>query len=143
MRRIVSRVAATMERSKAIARNAKKGPKLGFAGCHWTDASMGNDGRPPSRLVTGRALQPVWQSVKLMDEGDTTPTSDRILDATLAVLGRAGPRRLSLSDVASAAGVSRPTLYRWFPSKEALLEAFGAYGAFQPRAGGRGIASID
>ena len=43
------------------------------------------------------------------------------------MLGRAGPRRLSLSAVAAAAGVSRPTLYRWFPSKEALLEVFGRY----------------
>ena len=29
--------------------------------------------------------------------------------------------------MAATAGVSRPTLYRWFPSKEALLEAFGVY----------------
>lgn len=32
-----------------------------------------------------------------------------------------------LSEVAAEAGVSRPTLYRYFPSKEALLEAFGLY----------------
>ena len=56
MRRIAGRVAATMERSKAIARNAKKSPNLGFAGCHWTDASMGNDGRPPAELVTLASL---------------------------------------------------------------------------------------
>ena len=36
-----------------------------------------------------------------------------------------GRGRLSLSDVAATAGVSRPTLYHWFGSKEALLEAFG------------------
>jgi AcrR family transcriptional regulator len=29
--------------------------------------------------------------------------------------------------VAAAAGVSRPTLYRWFTSKKALLDAFGRY----------------
>jgi AcrR family transcriptional regulator len=29
--------------------------------------------------------------------------------------------------VAAEAGVSRPTLYRWFPSKGALLDAFGRY----------------
>jgi AcrR family transcriptional regulator len=58
---------------------------------------------------------------------DMTTTSERILAATLEVLARSGPRKLSLSDVASAAGVSRPTLYRWFPSKEELLDAFGRY----------------
>jgi AcrR family transcriptional regulator len=54
-------------------------------------------------------------------------TRERILDATLEVLARSGPRKLSLSEVAAAAGVSRPTLYRWFPSKKALLEVFGRY----------------
>ena len=51
----------------------------------------------------------------------------RILEATLEVLARSGPRKLALSDVAAEAGVSRPTLYRWFPSKELLLEAFGRH----------------
>jgi AcrR family transcriptional regulator len=61
-----------------------------------------------------------------MGKADLT-TRERILDATLEVLARSGPRKLSLSAVAAAAGVSRPTLYRWFESKEALLEAFGAH----------------
>ena len=43
------------------------------------------------------------------------------------MLARSGPRKLSLSDVATTAGVSRPTLYHWFASKEALLDAFGRY----------------
>ena len=54
-------------------------------------------------------------------------TEEVILEATLEVLGRSGPRKLSLSEVAAAAGVSRPTLYRWFSSKKRLLEAFGRY----------------
>ena len=62
-----------------------------------------------------------------MGNPDPATTSERILDASLEVLARSGARRLSLSDVAATAGVSRPTLYRWFPSKEALLEAFGRY----------------
>jgi AcrR family transcriptional regulator len=52
---------------------------------------------------------------------------ERLLEATLGVLSRAGPRKLSMSAVAANAGVSRVTLYRWYPSKEALLEAFGLY----------------
>jgi AcrR family transcriptional regulator len=51
----------------------------------------------------------------------------RILDATFVVLAQSGRRRLQLSDVAAQAEVSRPTLYRYFGSKEGLLEAFGLY----------------
>lgn len=51
----------------------------------------------------------------------------RILQATLVVLARSGRRRLQLSDVAAEANVSRPTLYRYFGSKEGLLDAFGAF----------------
>lgn len=59
-------------------------------------------------------------------EADPT-TSDRILAATAEVLARNGMSKLSLSEVALQAGVSRPTLYRWFASKEDLLDAFGQW----------------
>lgn len=64
------------------------------------------------------------------DEGAAaadTSTTQRILAATAEVLSRSGKSKLSLSDVAAQAGVSRPTLYRWFASKEELLDAFGLY----------------
>jgi AcrR family transcriptional regulator len=54
-------------------------------------------------------------------------TRRRILAATAEVLSRSGQTKLSLSDVAQQAGVSRPTLYRWFASKEELLDAFSVY----------------
>jgi len=54
-------------------------------------------------------------------------TRRRILAATFVVLARDGRRRLQLSDVAAEAKVSRPTVYRYFGSKEGLLEAFGLY----------------
>ena len=54
-------------------------------------------------------------------------TRRRILAATFVVLARSGRKRLMLSEVAAEAKVSRPTLYRYFPSKEALLDAFGLY----------------
>lgn len=86
--------------------------------------------------------------------GDTGPhsttTKRRILAATAEVLGRSGKSKLSLSDVAAQAGVSRPTLYRWFASKEELLEAFGAYerhqfenGVAEAIAGLRGTDRLD
>ncbi len=54
-------------------------------------------------------------------------TRRRILAATFVVLARDGRRKLQLSDVAAEAKVSRPTLYRYFGSKDRLLEAFGLY----------------
>jgi AcrR family transcriptional regulator len=54
-------------------------------------------------------------------------TRRRILDATHVVLSRSGHRNLQLSEVATEAKVSRPTLYRYFGSKAGLLEAFALY----------------
>ena len=77
-------------------------------------------------------------------------TSDRILAATAEVLSRNGMTKLSLSEVALQAGVSRPTLYRWFSSKEELLDAFGAWerrqfdsGVSRATAGLRGNERLD
>ena len=50
-------------------------------------------------------------------------TAERILDATLAVIVDHGIARMSLEDVARRAGLSRQTVYRYFPSKAALLAA--------------------
>ncbi|WP_235215842.1 TetR/AcrR family transcriptional regulator [Mycobacterium kyorinense] len=81
---------------------------------------------------------------------EDTSTQQRILAATAEVLGRNGKRKLSLSDVATQAGVSRPTLYRWFPSKEELLSAFSRYerqvfdrGLAQATAGLKGVDKLD
>ena len=51
--------------------------------------------------------------------------SDRILDAARRLVFRTGAKKLSLSDVAALAGVSRPTIYRYFVSKEDLIDALG------------------
>jgi AcrR family transcriptional regulator len=56
------------------------------------------------------------------DHGDL---ADRILDAAQRLVFRTGARKLSLSDVANLAGVSRPTIYRYFVSKEDLIDAMG------------------
>jgi AcrR family transcriptional regulator len=81
---------------------------------------------------------------------DDTPTRQRILAATAEALGRSGHTKLSLSEVALQAGVSRPTLYRWFASKEELLRAFGTYerdmfatGMGRATAGLRGLEKLD
>jgi AcrR family transcriptional regulator len=51
--------------------------------------------------------------------------ADRILDAARRLVFSTGARKLSLSDVATLAGVSRPTIYRYFVSKEDLIDALG------------------
>lgn len=51
-------------------------------------------------------------------------TRQKILAATAEVLGRNGTSKLSLSEVATQAGVSRPTLYRYFSDKRELLDVF-------------------
>lgn len=48
---------------------------------------------------------------------------NRILDATLAAASRQGLRSLSMSNISRVAGVARGTLYRYFPTKEILLES--------------------
>jgi AcrR family transcriptional regulator len=48
-------------------------------------------------------------------------TRDRILEAALLAMGRVGPRRLTMNDVGERAGLSRGTVYRYFPTKEDLL----------------------
>lgn len=56
---------------------------------------------------------------------DQRDLADRILDAAQRLVFRTGARKLSLSDVAIRAGVSRPTIYRYFTSKEDLIDALG------------------
>src|ERR1700742_395571 len=58
-----------------------------------------------------------------LSEEDSS-TRQRILAATAEVLGRRGMTKLSLSQVATEAAVSRPTLYRYFADKRELLDAF-------------------
>jgi TetR/AcrR family transcriptional repressor of mexCD-oprJ operon len=49
-----------------------------------------------------------------------------ILDAAADLLARGGEPP-SMADVAAAAGVARATLYRYFPTRERLLEDLAAY----------------
>lgn len=57
---------------------------------------------------------------------DAPPQRDvatRAVAATLACVARTGLAKLTVDDVAREAGVSRATLYRTFPSKQALIAA--------------------
>lgn len=60
-----------------------------------------------------------------------------IIEAAAAVLAERGDAA-SMSEVASAAGVARATVYRYFPNRDALLEALGAAAV---REAGEGLAA--
>jgi AcrR family transcriptional regulator len=60
------------------------------------------------------------------DIADPANTSQLILEAARRIAAR-GPVKLTLSAVAEEAGVSRPTLYRWYPTKTILLAALAGY----------------
>jgi AcrR family transcriptional regulator len=57
----------------------------------------------------------------------------RILDTALELVGRHGLAELSMDELATKAGVSRATLYRLFPGKEALFaELVRTFSPFEP-----------
>ena len=64
----------------------------------------------------------------MTDRGESEdPMRERILRAAFKVLSRHGYGKLNLSDVATQAGISRPTLYKSFKSKDDLLSAFSQF----------------
>ena len=67
----------------------------------------------------------VSESAARQSRLDPTDKAERILTAARRLVVQQGARRLSLTDVATLAGVSRPTVYRYFPTKEDLLTALG------------------
>lgn len=50
-------------------------------------------------------------------------TRERVLDGALGVVSSIGLARLTVDDVARAAGVSRQTVYRYFGSRDGLIRA--------------------
>lgn len=74
-----------------------------------------------SRDSDGRADEGGTGEVLLGPRG--TATRARILDAGAVCVRRWGIRRLSMNAVARQAGVSRRTVYMYFPDRDALVEA--------------------
>jgi AcrR family transcriptional regulator len=55
-----------------------------------------------------------------LEKRDRRP-EDVIIEATVACFSRYGIRKTSMEDIAEAAQLSRPTLYRYFPSRKHLI----------------------
>jgi AcrR family transcriptional regulator len=70
----------------------------------------------PALAVLARALDP---EVGTPDDA----TSERILDAALALSAASGLRHLTMDDVARRAGVGRMTVYRRFSDRDGLVDA--------------------
>lgn len=68
--------------------------------------------------ATGNLLQRARDSVPPEDE-----TAGRILDGALEQAEDFGLRRFTIDDVARRVGLSRVTIYRYFPKKDRLLNA--------------------
>ena len=79
----------------------------------------------------------ISQSAPTLREEHKAATRRRILRAVTDLLAEHHPAALSIPAVAARSGVSIPTIYRYFPTKEALLDAAAMFGL---EARGLGIA---
>lgn len=68
-----------------------------------------------------RLAEPDPAALARVSQPDAITT--RILDATLEQAELVGIRRMTMEDVARRSGVGRATLYRRFPTKDALIDA--------------------
>ncbi len=60
-------------------------------------------------------------------EVELSPSVIRILSGALDAIAARGAKRLSMSDIIDASGVSRGTLYRYFSNKEQVLAAVAEF----------------
>lgn len=82
---------------------------------------------PAKRIPASRAqhegMLPPRAAWSGRSSGDGRTARDRVLDAAISTISRYGIERLSISGVATAAGVSRPTVYSHFNTREELIAA--------------------
>ena len=73
------------------------------------------------RLVSAQIDEDAAPDVEL------SPSVIRILSGALDAIAARGAKRLSMSDIIDASGVSRGTLYRYFSNKDEVLAAVAEY----------------
>ncbi|MGV8938273.1 MAG: TetR/AcrR family transcriptional regulator [Allorhizobium sp.] len=100
----------------------------------WAIGTMdGNIAYPRDMLFNIRRMPPfskrrsvILDSVRRKPRSDALRNRDRLIEAAKKILGRGGPEA-SLEAVAREAGVGIGTLYRHFPTREALFHAVYRY----------------
>jgi AcrR family transcriptional regulator len=86
-----------------------------------------------SRTTFYRAFPSRAQLLQALEVQPEPDTRQRVLDASIRMLGTQTLKDLSMDALASEAGVSRANLYRIFPGKSALFKAILlAYSPFEP-----------
>src|ERR1700681_4509195 len=86
-----------------------------------------------SRTTLYRAFPSRAQLLHALEVQPEPDTRQRVLDASIRLLGSQTLTDLSMDALASEAGVSRANLYRLFPGKSALCKAIlVAYSPFEP-----------
>ena len=79
----------------------------------------------------GQPAEVTWADVPGQERRGEVETRARILDAAIACFTQFGNDKTTLNDVARVAGLSRQTIYRYFPDRAALLEEVDAHEANQ------------
>jgi AcrR family transcriptional regulator len=107
----------------------KVGDRLGRNGDEGFVTHVEADG--PGGWATVRVGTPAPKGVSWDDlstpetrDGETAKARERILDAAYELFSKRGIRAVGTEEVLAKAGVAKSTLYRHFPSKEALVLAF-------------------
>ena len=73
--------------------------------------------------MAGDAVELLVRAADPAVEPPADATSERVLDAALALAAEAGVRRLTMDDIAARAGVGRMTVYRRFGERDRLVDA--------------------
>ena len=107
----------------------KVGDRLGRNGEEGFVTRVEADGPGGSAIVSVGTPAPkgvAWDDLVAAGwrDGETAKARERILDAAYELFSKRGIRAVGTEEVLAQAGVAKSTLYRHFPSKEALVLAF-------------------